>query len=783
MRFLFVLLNAFFFTAAFAQPNVSGVVADSLNKQVLPFATVQASNKKAVLSDINGRFTIAVPESVNKLVFSYSGYQPKQIAVTDLQPGDTVFLSPKAADLAEVIIQPANDKIRRIVNNAVENKRKHNPELYDFYQCNIYYKMHTDLSGMRNDSSGFFSPDKYLLFSETYSRRLYKRPQQLQETILASRFSGLKKTYFTNMITDVLPFHVYGNFINLAEKDYINPIAAGWQQRYRFRLEEELTVDDDTVYVFSFSPKASFNALQGIVYINTNGYAISHIIAKTANDTADRQIRFEQIYSFTKGRWFPKELNYDFNMRHMLDSGLVIKLNGHSVIDSVSFDPLPRRAFDKAHPIKLGDSMDVQSENDWAALRKDSLTVKEKRTYQYVDSFVVAHKLERLMPMFARLSLGRFPIGKLDVDVTKLLVSNDYEGTRWGLGLYTNDKISRYYSAGGWAGYGVRDKKWKYGASLTIYPDGKKENWLQFSYQKNYNNPGEVILHEELQNRFGNWLLSRVDLAREYAATANLRFGYWELRPAVKLGKQQPLYPNSFTVNGAFIPSFTTKEASLNLRYAYGEKRYPVFDYYETVGTRYPIAYLRVGKGSITATSYGANYIRVLAAVTFKHHTNRWGRDNFRIDGGFITTTNHQPLPSSFLLAANGFHTNKISFYVPGGFLTMRPYDFFSDRYASFYYIHDFDKFFWDKKWSKPYLGIAHNLVYGGLQNRNQTANATIRSLANGYHESGILVNQLLRINVRIGDLYLNGGVFYHWNKEADWQHNTTWVVGVSAGF
>jgi len=55
-----------------------------------------------------------------------------------------------------------------------------------------------------------FLANNHMIFSETYSKRNYRKPMQLQEDVIASRFSGLKKTYFTFLVTDILPFHVCG---------------------------------------------------------------------------------------------------------------------------------------------------------------------------------------------------------------------------------------------------------------------------------------------------------------------------------------------------------------------------------------------------------------------------------------------------------------------------------------------------------------------------------------------------------------------------------------------
>lgn len=800
-RSLFFICLLCGFTAS-AQRVCTGVVLDSLTKKPLPFSTVSAGEKNTVISEIDGQFSIALNNNSQQLSISYVAHRTKLVSVEALRSGDTILLSPAGGVMNEVVIRSQFDKIRRIVNLAVKNKTLNNPERLDHYECNIYYKMNADLVSMGipdttgpfvpaiNDSTkeerAFFSGEKHLIFSESYSKRIYKKPQQLQEIVLASRFSGLKKTYFTNVVTDILPFHVYTDYINLNGTDYVNPIARGWQQRYRFLLTDELLVGGDTVFLLSFEPrkKGSFNSLTGAVYINSNGYAISHFISSTGDSTKDRQIKFEQIYSQVNGKWFPRELNYDLVIRNMMSSYMQLIWNGHSVIDSVRINqPLSLR-IDKAYPVKMGDSIDLHSEKDWEGYRKDSITQKEKNTYQFMDSLVEEHHLDKLAEIAGPLAVGKFPVGKFDIDINRILSTNRYENFRLGLGLYTNDRVSRYYSVGGWFGYGTKDKVWKYGGSAAIFFGGNKENTLNISYQKNYRSPGESFIHPELQQKsFRNALLRMVDQFEETSVTLSLRLGYWELRPEVKKEMVRPLYESDFMVNGKRLNRFTAYEAGVGFRYAYGEKRYPAFGYYLSDGTKYPIFYLRLLMGQLSSGDFEANYLRALAAVTYTHHLNRWGNDRIRLEGGMIHTFQDEPLPPSFLLAGRGLKVNDINNYTEGGFLTMRPFGFYNDSYVSFFYKHEFDWFLWDTKWSKPFIGLAHNLGYGWLNARNRAATGFIQSMKNGYHESGFMLNQLLRLNLHFGEVNLNGGVFYHWNHGWKWKDNNSWVLGLSFGF
>src|SRR5450631_2950615 len=102
MKFLFPLALFFICNACFAQQHVSGIVADSLSKKVLPFATVRAGNKQnAVLTGIDGRYSFPLHPGVAHIVVSYVGYASRNISIDLLKNNDTIFLMPSPASLQE----------------------------------------------------------------------------------------------------------------------------------------------------------------------------------------------------------------------------------------------------------------------------------------------------------------------------------------------------------------------------------------------------------------------------------------------------------------------------------------------------------------------------------------------------------------------------------------------------------------------------------------------------------------------------------------------------------
>jgi hypothetical protein len=810
-----IVIFSFLYLPSFSQTPVRGVIADSTTRLALPFATIRVEGEqKAIITGINGHFSISVPTTATRITISYVNYKERSIPAALLTRSDTLFLVPSESILGEVIIRSKDDRIKRIINTAIRNKPLHNPEMYEVYQCHVYYKMKTDLlpsklqpldsanlrrqarilsdTGTRRQKGdtairfNLLTGNNHILFSETFSKRYYKRPQQLQEIIIASRFSGLKKTYFPNLGTDVLPFHVYSDHISLNGRDYINPVAKGWQQRYDFRLYDQVSDDRDTTFILAFAPKEKtlFNSLSGLVYINSDGYAISHFIAHTGDSTDKRDISIEQIYRRWEGRWFPRELNYELVFKKYPSPYLTMKMTGHSIVDSVSFKPGHKR-FDKAYPVKFSDSVDLYTAKQWEGLRMDTISVKELNTYRVMDSLFKKRKVEKLISGIGKLAVGRLPIGVLDIDVNRIIAYNEYEGTRIGAGLYTNERISKYYSAGGWLGYGTQDKVMKYGVSATVFPGANYDNWMRVSYEKNYQNAGNIYIHPDIdRNGFRNWLLTQVDNVEEYALTAHTQKGYWEIELKGTRQKITTLYGSNFMYGGNNLLHFNKTEAGVSLRYAYAEKRVPLFGYYFPSGTKYPILYLRPAIGSIDSGNYSNRYIRALAAISFSNRLNRWGKDDFHLEAGFIHSFNNRPFPRSFLLASKGFRTEGLNFYAWGGFLTMRPYDFYSDAYISFMYKHDLEKYLWRLKFSKPFVSVAHNLVYGRVDGASKTANAGTVSPTSGYHETGVVLNQLVQMNfVNAAYLYLNAGAFYHWTSAFDWQRNGVFVIGVSMGF
>lgn len=787
----FLLLMPFI---AAAQLPYSAIVYDQKSKLAVPFATIKFGNSaQGMVADLDGKFRL--PDNFPKdaglfIEISSLGFKSQKVTLAATSSREhIIYLEPDENSLSEVVIKPPYDKIRYILRNAIGHKNQNNPDKYDQYRCHVYYKMLADVDlpdSMRKDTSKDareifeFTDSQHLLMSETYSIRSWQRPQQLQEDVLASRFSGLKKSMFSSLITDIVPFHSYTDYLTMNGKDYHNPVSRGFEQYYSFDLRDEIVQGDDTVWVLGFKPRGQrSNELTGTVYINSDGFAISHIIAR-ANDTMLKfNVRIEQEYSQvrlndTEQRWFPKHLNYIIDWQQpSKKTPFILHMKGTSRIDSVTWQVPEGFKFDKTHTVRLEKNAAERNDSNWQALRPDTLDKKEQKTYRVIDSLGNMVHADRIMEFCSKLPEGKVPLGPVDLDLKRLYSYNYYEGARLGLGLQTNEKLLKKYSLGGWAGYGFGDKRWKYGVFAEYYADQYKEFVVRAGYTDEINDPGRVKLWPELdKNYLNSYLLRRVDETQTLSLSVKKKINYWSVELA---GRQQtiiPQYAYALWDGDSLYSRFNANEIALSFRYAYAERTAPLFGLYYSLGSKYPVWYGKVTNGLLQTGNRDIAYTQVLTAVSWQKHINRIGNEHFFVEAG--KSWSDHTLPMSKLFAGNGYKYDAkgnldASIYAFGGLMTIYPYEYYSDAFVSCIFRHDFDWKLYKLQSrnsvfsSAPNVCLQYDMLYGKLANMAAQKFAAFSVPDNAYHEGGVVLNSLLRMRYfNVAYITLNVGYFYH---------------------
>ena len=141
---------------------------------------------------------------------------------------------------------------------------------------------------------------------------------------------------------------------------------------------------------------------------------------------------------------------------------------GRSYLKEIELDPVIERKEVRGPDLIMEKVASKRDDAFWNGYRTDTLDTKELRTYQTIDSISAAENLETKLKWAERLLSGRIPVGPFDLLLDRFMRLNDYEGYRLGVGATTNDKVSRYFSLGGYFAYGFKDKEWKYGGDFTL---------------------------------------------------------------------------------------------------------------------------------------------------------------------------------------------------------------------------------------------------------------------------------------------------------------------------
>ncbi|MGZ5221004.1 MAG: TonB-dependent receptor plug domain-containing protein, partial [Chitinophagaceae bacterium] len=119
-KHLLLVASLFCFQLLLAQTKtISGKVTDS--KDGNPLAGVSVLVKGAssgTVTDIDGNFTMTIPEKASTLIFSYLGYTGKEVAITGAS-ANVVLEAGQTKSLDEVVVVGYGTKIKRDITGAV----------------------------------------------------------------------------------------------------------------------------------------------------------------------------------------------------------------------------------------------------------------------------------------------------------------------------------------------------------------------------------------------------------------------------------------------------------------------------------------------------------------------------------------------------------------------------------------------------------------------------------------------------------------------------------------
>lgn len=763
--------------------SIRGSVRDSATNEPLAFVNILINNSKnGGMTDIDGYFSLKHSEPVQKLSLSYVGYLPQEVEVNSNQPVNIILVKQTIA-LPEVNIVAGENPAHRIIRNVIANRQSNDPKYMKSFSYTSYDKMIFTVlldsvkvdSNMTVDSSRLalekLIASQHLFMMESVSEHKYLYPSRHHDKVTATKVSGLKDPLFVFLLSQSQPSSFYDEVITLAGKNYINPIGAGFDKHYFFWIRDTLysMTPGDTTYVISYKPLKgkNFDAITGLLYISNRGWAISNVIAEPSRPDESFTMRIQQMYEYLDNKqWFPVQLNTDITLNSVSVNGSKPLGIGKSYRRNIKIDPeIVKKELDNVAVEVVADAAN-RDELFWNQYRTDTLNLLERNTYRVIDSLGKAKHLDRMTKLMTSLTSGRIPISVIDIDLAKLYRYNRYEKSYAGLGLYTNDKLSRFFNLGGYAGYGFGDELLKYGGALQLNLMKYNVLKLKIKYSNDLEESAGTRFFDADEKPFStlNWrsfYISRMDKVESAEASVQFRLlRYVTASAGIRKALKEAAFDYGWVERSGDVSVITNNHDFgyfiAGFKFAYMEKFVRNNNEQYSLGTNFPVLWLQYTGCRSGFLNGGYSYNRLDARVTYSIYNKLLGKTSFLLTGGMV---DHE-VPYSELINGSGSGGANFSVYAPGSFTTMRPSEFLNDRYAAMFLTHNFGKLLMRTKYFEPEISVALNMGIGSLANPQNHRWVDFNTMEKGYYETGVIINNLLKSSfsgIGIGGFYRFG--------------------------
>lgn len=679
--------------------------------------------------------------------------------------------------LQEVEIVAGYNPAIRIIDSVVSNKEKNSPYSNSTFKVTQYHKFYVT---RYHPDSMMLKP--YYILNESVNELYFKKPLQEHTEIIATKTSVTRNPILSVLLTLSQTFSLYrSDYVEIMEIKYVNPIEKGTHEFYNFQLRDTLFKGKDTVYVIAFAPKKNrvFNALQGLLYVTTDHYALTEVFAKSAKDFEAIPIEIKQKYSKedNTSTWFSTELYAQVIYDKRMFSDLPIIAQSKVTTKNIQVNiPLKNKLFYK-EDVVVSDQASSHNEEKLVQFREEAITPVEQKTYEMGSQIQKKVKIDRKLFFLQTLLSGYFAVGPINIDATSLIDFNNHEGFRLGMGLNTNDKFAREVGFGGYFAYGLKDRAWKWGCNMDILVSEKKNSTLRIIYADDvfesadikYFNKEYMLFDGQFYRR---WLIAKFDRSK----LAGAEFKINVIKPlSLQIGAQYT--QNKTCFDYGFKPAvssdaklssyqFANFELQISARLAFKEKKLKSENFVFVGSSPFPIVTVSYYRGIKNFLESDFNYNKLNIKVTHKQKYKRFGYSEFCFEAGVV----FEDVPYSLLYVPRaGGNVNwgktHINFGIDGKeqFATMEANEFLSSAFTALFFRHCFGKLGNGKTYN-PKIVLCQNIGFGWLRHPENHYGVDFKTMEKGYFESGIVVEDLL---VLLKYLSFGVGVFYRYGAYA----------------
>lgn len=720
-----------------AQIKVSGIVIDKESKEPLPFVNIQAfPSNEGVTTDFEGQFTFKTYNKLNKLQFTYLGYETNTLSVGGSSQSDLVVeLNPSGIQIEETVVMAKGKKKKKIPKDTlaislqqmvVANKDINRPKSFDSYA----YKEHTKIEfdfyklGEKFRERIIFKPFRYthefidtthqgveylpLLLQEKISQHYYRSDPAEEKSILLGQYmTGIQNLSATVLLDAIFEnFDLYDNIIIAGGKSFTSPFSTTGLLTYRYYLTDSAQQDDKKYYRLDFSPKAKEGlGFNGHAWIDGESYALKSIefaLPRQANLNFVGEFKVKQDFEeVDSSKWM---LAGEFIQVALSISGkpngksLLVKKNMHRADIEVNQE-IPAQVFEGEKQIVADTLRGGQDTLWWSKNRIDPLSETEAGVLTLSDSIERTKAFRNLSWLANTATTAFLKFGPVEVGRFYQFISwNSVEGIRPKFGIRTNKDWNENMQLWAYVAYGTRDKQLKYFANARIKLPRKNNNWhiLELNYKKDYTFLGQD--YEDQQFSHDNMFLAllRTDPLEKIMLLESIKVMHerqWVNGYTTKLSAGTNTF---YAVEDVFdfervhdngtresFESFNTTEISLDQHIAFGQTFFEnQFYRFETISNK-PI--LDVGYTAGLPNIAGSDFAYHKLDFTLKQRlSSKLGYTYYALSGGKVF--GDIPYPLMFLPIGNqSIYFNKRAFQL------LNEFEYAADQFVSGSIEHHFD--------------------------------------------------------------------------------------------